>query len=107
MKTHPKKQNNASSRNAHAGSLMQDSNKKPIKYIVKSPDGLSLTNEPFESLEAAAKYIPTYCRNLEFQGYYAAVGRRISLDELPYWLTFEPVWPDYNEEVESWPAKPF
>jgi hypothetical protein len=106
MKTHPKKQNNASSITAPAGSLMQDNN-NPIKYNVMSPDGFAITHDPFDSLEDAARYIPKWFEMFRHQGYYSAVGRRIPLDEVVYWLTFVPVLPDHFEEGLSWPDKPF
>lgn len=60
------------------------------KYVIISPDGLPLTHDPFESKKAALDYIPKYREGLEHQGYYAAVGRRIPLDELAGHLTVLP-----------------
>jgi len=98
MKTHPKKQNHAPSITAPAGSLMQDTNNRPVRYHVMSPDGLPITPESFDSLEAAARYIPKWFEMFRHQGFYAAVGRRIPLDEVIYHLSFVPVWPDdYND----------
>ena len=102
MKTHPKNQNDT---HAATCSLMQDANRNPIQYCVMSPDGISITPEPFASLEAAARYIPKWFEMFRHQGYYAAVGRRIPLDEVVYHLNFVPVWPD-DDSVE-WPSQPF
>jgi len=60
------------------------------KYVVISPDGLPLTHDPFRNKQAALDYIPQFREGLEQQGYYAAVGRRIPLDELAGHLAIVP-----------------
>jgi len=98
---------NAVPTNAATGSLMQDFNHEPVQYHVLSPDGLPITPEPFGSLEEAARYIPTWFEMFQHQGFYAAVGNRIPLDEVTYHLSFVPVWPDRYTDGISWPPKPF
>ena len=96
---------NQNATHAATRSLMQDAQQKPIEYFVMSPDGISITPEPFNSLEDAARYIPKWFEMFQHQGYYAAVGRRIPLDEVVYHLTFVPVFPD--DDSVSWPSEPF
>ena len=52
------------------------------KYQILSPDGLPITDEPFESRQAALNYIPQWRERFDHQGYYRAIGGRIPLDEL-------------------------
>lgn len=51
-----------------------------------SPDGFSITHDPFDSIEEAQTYIPIYCQRLEHQGYYSAINGRIPLKDLPDYL---------------------
>lgn len=60
------------------------------KYDVISPDGFPITCHPFESKQAALDAIPVWCKRYESQGYYSAVGRKISLEELPLCLLVVP-----------------
>ena len=59
-------------------------------YHIISPDGLPLTPEPFGSKQLAEEFVPKYCVRMREQGYYAAVGERIPLDELPGRLVIVP-----------------
>jgi len=59
-------------------------------YNVISPDGFSITPEPFASEQAARDFIPLWCKRYEHQGFYSAVGGRIPLSELPDELRIVP-----------------
>jgi hypothetical protein len=56
------------------------------KCHVVSPDGFPITPKPFKNEKEAIDYIPQWCKRFKEQGYYAAVGFRIPLNELPHYL---------------------
>ena len=60
-------------------------------YLVLSPDGLPVTDEPFSNKKAAEDFIPLYCQRFTEQGYYAAIYSRIPLNELPDYLSVVPI----------------
>ena len=60
------------------------------EYHVISPDGFPITPEPFKNEKEALEYIPLWCQRFKLQGYYAAVGFRIPLKELPDYLHIVP-----------------
>jgi hypothetical protein len=70
------------------------------KYHVISPDGLPLTPVAFASKKDAEEFIPKWCERFKAQGYYAAVGERIPLDELVDRLAIVPE-AEYIRAVEQ------
>jgi hypothetical protein len=66
------------------------------KYQIISPDGLPITDEPFESKQEALAYVHGWRDHFQQQGYYAGVSKRISLEELAGHLTIVP-----ESEVED------
>jgi hypothetical protein len=54
-----------------------------MKFIVLSPDGIPIAPERYNSRAEAEAALTEWCKRFERQGYYAAVGERIPLAELP------------------------
>jgi hypothetical protein len=54
-----------------------------MRFVVLSPDGLPIEPRSFPSREVAQKALQRWCRRFTAQGYYAAVGGHIPLDQLP------------------------
>lgn len=78
------------------------------KYQIFSPDGLPITDEPFENRQAALNYIPQWRERFEHQGYYKAISGRIPLEELTGRLTIVPdseaveVMDEINRRQTTW-----
>jgi hypothetical protein len=58
-------------------------NAENVKFTVLSPDGLPIAPEEYGSRAAAEAALAAWCERFTSQGYYAAVGERISLADLP------------------------
>ena len=54
-----------------------------MKFTVLSPDGIPIAPERYHSRAEAAAALAAWCKRFKSQGYYAAVGERIRLAELP------------------------
>jgi hypothetical protein len=52
------------------------------EYVVDAPDGLTSKPDTMIGYEAALREIPRFVGLYQRQGYYSAVGRRLTLDEL-------------------------
>jgi hypothetical protein len=52
-------------------------------WVVESPDGLPIDTCTYRSRKEAFHALIRWCQRFETQGYYAAVGRRIALADLP------------------------
>lgn len=92
MKTNPTN-HHAPATNARPGQLSTGTNPGKVQFTVLSPDGLPLWPEPFDSYQAAEKFIPVwieeYCRP---QGYYASTNYgRIPLGILPNYFDIVPL----------------
>lgn len=60
-----------------------------MRFQVISPDGLPIAPRTFASRAAAERARDRWCARFEAQGYYAAVGRRIALADLPAACTID------------------
>ena len=52
------------------------------KHNILSPDGITISQENFDTEELAIEFYEQWKERYVAQGYYSAVGRRIPIDEL-------------------------
>jgi len=72
-------------------------------FHITGPDDMPLTPEPFDSIAAAAAYIPAWCANYQRQGYYRDASRNtIPVIDLPRFCVVVPEDPEDLETIEPW-----